>query len=177
MEPLESRNSNARRCFVLVAALASWAFFAHARSVDAADVLTGKMARFIHLLGGSWSCSTSVAPMNGQPAHTDRSTATFEIVPGNALHNHLSSDDYSGDFYIGYTERTNEYWQTGADSLGMHAFLSSTDAVTYSGTSSMGPISVQDRITYARAGEDKVTAHEVLSGPRSQSVFDTVCTR
>ncbi len=98
-------------------------------------------------------------------------------LPGNVLHNHLGSDDYSGDFYIGYNERTNEYWQTGADSLGMQAFLSSSDAVRYSGTSSMGPITVQDRITYARVGQNKVSAHEVLSGPRSQTVFDTVCTR
>lgn len=176
MEPLESRNSNARRSFVLLAA-ASCAFLMHARSAGASDVLTGKMARFIHLLGGSWSCSTSVPPMNAQGAHTDQSTATFEIVPGNVLHNHLGSDDYSGDFYIGYNERTNEYWQTGADSLGMQAFLSSSDAVRYSGTSSMGPITVQDRITYARVGQNKVSAHEVLSGPRSQTVFDTVCTR
>lgn len=167
----------ARICLIVVGAVVVWAFRVQASPGGRPDVLIGRMARYNHLLGGSWSCSTSVPPIDGHPAHTDRSTATFRIAPGNVIHNHVSGDDYSGDFYTGYDARAKQYWQTAADSIGAHGFISSTDAVTYTGTSSIGALTVQDRITHARVGQNEVTAHEVLSGASSQTVFDTICTR
>ena len=145
--------------------------------VARADVLTGKMARFNDVTGGPWSCSTSVPAIGDRAAHTDTSTIAFEIVPGDVIHYHIAGADYSGDFYLGYNQRAGVYWQTGADSLGMHAFLTSSDAFTYTGTSSMGTIDMQDTVSYAKAGPNKTTAHEVLTRPGSQIVFDTVCTR
>ena len=102
--------------------------------------------------------------MGNQAAHTDQGTATFDVVPGNVVHNHVSTTAYSGDFYFGYSDRTNSYWQTNADNMGVHAFLTSTDGKTYTGTSSMGPMSMQDTVTYAKVSPNKVTVHEVLSG-------------
>lgn len=148
-----------------------------ATSLARADVLTGKMARFNEGAAGPWSCSTSVPAIGDRAAHVDTSTATFEIVPGNVVHYHISGADYSGDFYLGYSQRAGVYWQTAADSLGMHAFLTSPDALTYTGTSSLGPIDLQDTITYAKAGSNRRIAHEVLTRPGTRTVFDTVCTR
>jgi hypothetical protein len=148
-----------------------------ATALARADVLTGKMARFNDVTSGRWNCSTTVPAMGNRSQHTDTATATFEIVPGNVMHYHIAGSDYSGDFYAGYNERAGVYWQTGADSLGTHLFLTSADAVTYTGTSSMGTIDMQDTITYAKVGPKATTAHEVLTRTGSQTVFDTICTR
>jgi hypothetical protein len=146
-----------------------------ARAAD--ENLAGKMAAFSYLLGGPWSCSTSVPAMGSRAAHTDQGSATFDVVPGNVVHNHVSTQEYSGDFYFGFSDRMNSYWQTDADNMGGYAFLTSADGVTYRGTASMGPVSMQDTITYAKVAPDKVTVHEVISGAAPQATFDTSCTR
>ena len=102
-------------------------------SVARAGELTGKMSLFNHLAGRVLTCTTSVPAMIGRAEHSDRSTATFDIVASNVIHTHIAGNDYAGDFYIGYDERRGKYWQTAADSLGMHGFLESTDAITYTG--------------------------------------------
>jgi hypothetical protein len=141
-----------------------------------ADDLTGKMAPFSYLLGTSWNCTTSVPAMMGQPARTDQSTATFDVVPGNVVHNHIQSTVFSGDSYFGYSERQSSYWQTSSDNMGGHSFLTSTDGKTYGGTSSMGPVSMQDTTSYAKLSPNKVTVHEVLSGGPLAGTFDSTCT-
>ncbi|HEY1868522.1 MAG TPA: hypothetical protein VGG70_09530 [Candidatus Cybelea sp.] len=142
-----------------------------------ADDLTGKMAPFSYLLAKPWSCTTNVPAMAGQPARTDQSTATFEAAPGNVVHNHVQSSVYSGDFYFGYSDRMNSYWQTSADNIGSYSFLTSTDGKTYTGTSLMGPTSAQDTTTYTKVAPNKVTVSEVLSGGPMAGTFDTVCTQ
>jgi hypothetical protein len=172
------RSSKVRRTFASIAALAFAALALHSIPAPAqGDALTGNMAPFSYLLGGPWNCSTSVPAMGSQPAHTDQGTATFEVVPGNVVHNHVATPMYSGDFYFGYSTRMNSYWQTDADNQGGHAFLTSTDGRTYTGTSSMGPMSMQDTVTYAKLAPNKVTVHEVISGTGQQAVFDSVCAR
>lgn len=146
-----------------------------ARAAD--GTLTGKMAAFSYLLGGPWSCSTNVPAMGARAAHTDQGTATFDVVPGNVVHNRVSTQEYSGDFYFGLSDRMNSYWQTDADNMGGHAFLTSTDGVTYRGTASMGTTSMQDIITYTKVAPNRVTVREVISGTAPQATFDTVCTR
>lgn len=142
-----------------------------------ADDLSGKMAPFSYLLSAPWNCTTSVPALAGQPARTDQSTATFEIVPGNVVHNHLRGPVFAGDFYMGYSDRTSSYWQSSSDNMGGYSFLTSIDGKTYTGTSSMGPVSMQDTTTYARLAPNKVTVHEVLSGGFLAGTFDTVCTQ
>lgn len=159
-------------CYTLAWTIAT---IACVTGVAQAGELTGKMTLFNHLAGRVLTCATSVPPMNGRMGHSDESTATFDIVAGNVIHTHIAGNDYAGDFYIGYDERRGKYWQTAADSLGMHGFLESPDAVTYTGTSSIGPNVMDDTITYGRTANDSTTAHEVLSGHGVQTAFDTVC--
>lgn len=139
--------------------------------------LTGKMAPFSYLLAKPWNCSTSVPAMGNMPARTDQSTATFETAPGNTVHNHVQSSDYSADFYFGYSDRANSYWQASADNIGVHSFLTSTDGKTYTGTSSMGPMSAQDTTTFTKVAPNKLTVQEVLSGGSMPGTFNTVCTQ
>jgi hypothetical protein len=166
------------RLFGTAGVLAIAAALAMAPSARAAgDALTGNMQGFSYLLGGAWNCSTSVPAMGGQPAHTDQGTATFEIAPRNVVHNHVATPAYSGDYYFGYSTRMSSYWQVNADNMGGHAFLTSTDGKTYAGTSSMGPMSMQDTVTYTKVSPSNVTVHEVISGSGTQATFDTTCTR
>jgi hypothetical protein len=146
---------------------------AHAQPV----ALTGKMAPFSYLLGTPWNCSTNVPAMMGQPAHTDRGTAGFEVAPGNVVHNHVITPNFSGDYYFGYNDKMSMYWQTSADNMGGHGFLTSTDGKTYTGTASMGPTSAQDTVTYNRVDANTVTVHDVVSSGPVPGTFDSTCTR
>jgi hypothetical protein len=135
------------------------------------------MAPYSYLLGAAWNCTTNVPSMGGQPARTDQGTATFSVAPGNVVHNHVATATYSGDFYFGYSDRMSTHWQVSADNLGVHAFLTSADGRVYTGTSSMGRLAMQDTVTYAKVTPNKVTVHEVLSGPAPTVTFESVCTR
>jgi hypothetical protein len=157
-------------------AMAMAGFVLYAGPAQAED-LSGKMAPYSYLLAKPWNCTTSVPAMGDQPARTDQSIATFETAPRNTVHNHIQSSMFSADFYFGYSDRTNAYWQTSSDNIGGHSFLSSDDGKNYTGTSSMGPMSAQDTTTYARVAPNKVTVHEVLSGGPMAGTFDTVCTQ
>jgi hypothetical protein len=149
----------------------------HIAAVALTLALTGKMAQFDHLLGGTWSCVTRIPATEAAPAHEDRSTARFDAVPGGVVHDHIISEDYSGDFYIGYNDRSSAYWLIGADSLGTDVSLTSADGLHYSGTSSMGGIVMKDSATYENAGPNKTVAHEVFTRPGAEAIFDTACTR
>ena len=157
---------------VAVAALVIFARPAHAQPV----ALTGKMQPFTYLLGTPWTCSTNVPAMGGQPAHTENGTAGFEVAPGNVIHNHVSTPDYSGDYYFGYNDKASMYWQTSADNMGGHGFLTSSDGKNYTGTASMGPMGAPETVTYNKVSPNNITVHEVVSGTQ-QSTFDTTCKR
>ena len=159
-------------------AACAWAIFlAGAAAADAQDALTGKMAQYAHLLGGSWSCTTQVPATGATAAHEDRSTAIFVAAPGGVLHDHIGAEDYSGDFYIGFDVRTQHYWLTGADTLGTDISLVSSDGLHFSGTSSMGGIVMNDRATYTNLTPDRTQSHEVFTRPGVEAIFDTSCTR
>jgi hypothetical protein len=164
------------RLLVMGGALAIAAVLAQPLSADA-QALSGQMTPFGYLLGTAWNCTTNVPAMGSQPAHTDQGTATFDVAPGNVVHNHVATPNYSGDFYFGYSTRMSSFWQTDADSVGGHGFLTSTDGKVYTGTTSMGPMNAQDTVTYTKVAPNKVTVHEVVTGSGPQAVVDSVCTR
>lgn len=141
-----------------------------------ADPLAGQMARFNHLIGQTWTCATNVPEIDGRPAHTDQSTVTFSLARGDVIHYHITASDYDGDFYNGYDARTNEYWETGADSLGTHLFLTSADGGNYTGTSFLGSMEMRDTIVRTEVSPDKTVVHEVLSGNGHETAFGYVCT-
>ena len=139
--------------------------------------LTGKMQPFSYLFGNPWSCTTNVPAMGNMPAHTDQGPAVFQAGPGNTVHGHVSTPNFMGDYYYGYSDRSNMYWETSADNMGGYGFRTSTDGKTYSGNTSMGPMTAPTTITYAKVTDERVTIHEVVSAAGQQSVFDSVCTR
>jgi len=140
--------------------------------------LTGKMQALSYSLGTPpWNCVTNVPAMGDRPARTDTGSGLFEVAPGNVVHAHFSTPNYAGDFYIGFDPKINMYWQTTADSTGGHGFLTSADGKNYTGTISMGPVSAQDRVTYARISANKITAHEVITAGSMSSTVDSTCTR
>jgi hypothetical protein len=141
------------------------------------SALSGEMAYANSLLGGSWNCTTSVPAMMGQPAHTEQVTVTFDAVPGNVFHDHVASSSYVGDDYFGYSSKMKMYWSTSADNQGGHGFATSTDAKTYTGTSAMGPTSMNVTSTYAIVSASSIGLHQVMSGNGQQQVFDSHCTR
>ena len=139
--------------------------------------LTGEMVYGNDLIGGPWSCTTAIPAMMGQPARTDQVTLTFDVVPGNVLHDHVSGIVYSDDDYFGYSPKMKMYWSASADNLGNNGSATSTDAKTYTGTSSMGSMTMSVSSTYARVSASNITLHEVVSGNGEQQVFDSNCTR
>jgi len=156
-----------------VALIAYWSPPARA----AGGTLTGKMAAFNYLIGGSWNCSIKMSAVSGRPAHTNHSTVTFGVVPSNAFHSHASAADYSGDRYYGYSAKSNLYWSTGADNIGSYRYATSADGDTYTGTLWSSALSIKIRNTFTKMNSNKVTMHEVLSGVGLQEIAETVCTR
>jgi hypothetical protein len=153
-------------------------FGGYSSPAKAADsVLAGDMTYANYLLGGPWNCTTAVPAMMGHSAHAEHVTLTFDVVPGNVLHDHVSASDYSGDDYFGYNPKTNTYWIASADSAGNNESATSADAKTYTGTSSMGGMSTNVTSTYAKVSASSVTFHEVVSGGGQQEIFDSTCTR
>jgi hypothetical protein len=160
-------------CALMVVALVGYS-----RPALAADtMLTGQMATMNALTGAPWSCSTSVPAMMGQPAHTDQATVTFGVVPGNVIHDHVSGAPYVGDDYYGYSSKMSTHWSTSADNMGGHGFATSPDGKTYTGTSSMGPATMNVTSTYTIVGPNQATVHEVLSGNGVNASIDTTCSR
>jgi hypothetical protein len=139
--------------------------------------LTGEMVYGNDLIGGPWNCTTAIPAMMGQPARSDQVTLTFDVVPGNVLHDHVSGITYTGDDYFGYSAKMKMYWSASADNQGTHGSATSTDAKTYTGTSSMGPMNMSVTSTYGKVSAGNITLHEVLSGNGEQLVFDSNCTR
>jgi hypothetical protein len=167
-----------RKIAASATALALAAFLVQVAPADAQGAaLTGNMAPFSYLLGAAWNCTTNVPALGAEPARTDRGTATFEVVPGNVIHNRVATATYSGDYYFGYSDRMSNYWQVSADNMAVHAFLTSSDGKTYTGTSTMGTLAMQDTVTYTKVAPNKVTVHEVLTGSAPAATFDSVCTR
>lgn len=162
----------------LVSILAIGGLIGHSSPAQAQGAtLTGEMAYANDLIGGPWNCTTAIPAMMGQPARKDQVTLTFDAVPGNVLHDHVSGSTYTGDDYFGYSPKTKMYWSASADNQGTHGSATSTDAKTYSGTSSMGATSMSVTSTYARVSANNITLHEVVSGNGQQLVFDSNCTR
>jgi hypothetical protein len=162
--------------FASIGLLAVLAFVApgQARAADAA--LTGAMEPFNYLVG-SWNCATQLPAMNGQPAHTEQATVAFEIVAGNVFHDHVSSPQYAGDDYFGYNDKMKMYWSASADNQGAHGAATSPDGKTYTGTSMMGPVTMNLTSTYTKVSPTNVTLHEVITGGGQQATIDSSCTR
>jgi hypothetical protein len=154
------------------------ALMGYSRPAVAADtMLTGQMATMNNLTGAPWNCLTSLPAMAGQPAHTDQAMVSFDIVPGNVLHDHASGATYTGDDYYGYSSKMSTYWSTSADNMGGHGFATSSDGKTYTGTSSMGPSSMSVTTTYTVVAPNKATVHQVMSGNGENASIDTSCSR
>ena len=163
---------------LLVSILAIGAFIGHSSPAQAqSGALTGEMAYANSLLGAAWNCTTAVPAMMGHPAHTDQVTVTFDAVPGNVFHDHVASSTYVGDDYFGYSSKMKMYWSTSADNQGGHGFATSTDAKTYTGTSAMGPTSMNVTSTYSIVSASNISLHQVVSAMGEQQVFDSNCTR
>lgn len=167
-----------RTLLALICMLAIGAFSGISSPAQAqSGMLTGEMADSNALLGGPWNCTTAVPAMMGQPAHTEKVMLTFEVVPGNVFHDHVSGSMYAGDDYFGYSSKTKTYWSASADNEGSYGAATSTDGKTYTGTSSMGPVSMSVTSTYGRVSDSKITLHQIMSGGGQQATIDSSCTR
>jgi hypothetical protein len=139
--------------------------------------LTGKMAPFGYLLGTAWSCNVSVPAMMGQPAHTEKTTVTFDAAPGNVMHVHIVAPDINGDQYFGYSTQQNAYWSSNANSMGQALFQTSTDGKNFAGSMAMGPTSVTVRDTYSKAADNRMSFTDTATVNGQNYVTTGDCTR
>jgi hypothetical protein len=160
---------------ITLVAVALIAYWSPARAAGA--TLTGKMAAFNYLIGGSWSCSIKMPPTDGRPAQTNHPTVAFDLLLGNVLHAHQSAGYYSADSYYGFSWKSNLYWITTADSTGGYRYATSSDGETYTRISSSNPLNISVRTTYTKVNSNTVAVHEVLSDGKQLEIVDTVCAR
>jgi hypothetical protein len=164
--------------FASLTAVAIAAFIAFPAPAKAADtMLTGQMAAFNYLLGAPWTCTTQVPAMHDMPAHTEQGTVTFEVAPRNIIHDHVSSENYMGDDYFGYSSRMSNYWTASADNQASYGLATSPDGRTFTGTMHMGMMAMDVTTAYKKAGDNSISMTEVMSGGGQSATVSTSCTR
>lgn len=166
-----------RTLLVATCAASLLAFVALAPAHAADGSLTGKMAPFNYLIGGTWTCSTKMSAMGGRPASSGHSTVTFDVVPSNAFHDHVASPEYADDDYYGYDAKSATFWNSSADNFGGHQYATSKDGVTYDGTSWERSSTTSVVSTYKKVTPTKVLVHEVLTSKGHTGTFDATCTK
>jgi hypothetical protein len=143
----------------------------------AQPALVGNMAA-MQFLVGSWSCAVKLAAMQGQPARTDHGTVTYDVVPGNALHSHVTANDYASDNFSGYVDEAKIYWTNTIDAYGTVSSETSTDGKIFSGTSTGGGTTSQIRDTLTHPTSDTIRdVQEVQTKGAWQTATDASCTR
>ncbi len=142
-----------------------------------AGTLTGKMAPFNYVFGAPWNCTANVPAMGGEPAHTENSTTTFDVVPNNVMHVHVASPQYAADQYFGYSAQGNAYWSTTSDSMGAAAAETSPDGKIYKGTISMGQMTGTAQDTYTKVSDTKVTIHSSATIGGKAYTTEVSCSR
>lgn len=141
------------------------------------SVLTGKMASMQYLVG-SWSCDVKVAASAAGPAGTDHGVVTYSVVPGNALHLHVTAADYAADSYSGYVEKSKTYWMSTVDAYGNASAETSADGKVFAGSSTGGGATMQIRDTFTRPASTTIRdLQEVQTKGAWQSATDSTCTR
>ena len=111
----------------------------------AEKALAGKMAAVQYLVG-SWNCKVQISAMLGQPALTDEGVLTYSVVPGNALHSHVTAKDYAADYYGGFDDKKQTFWLNTIDAYANVSSETSSDGKVYSGPSmgSQGKMQIRD---------------------------------
>jgi hypothetical protein len=143
----------------------------------AQTALAGNMAA-MQFLVGSWSCTVKLAAMQGQPARTDHGTVTYAVVPGNALHSHVTANDYASDNFTGYVDEAKLYWMNTIDAYGTVSSETSTDGKVFTGTSTGGGTKSKIRDTFTHPTPDTTRdVQEVQSNGAWQTATDASCTR
>ena len=143
----------------------------------APSALAGTMSSMQYLVG-SWNCDVKVAASAAGPAGTDHGVVTYSVVPGNALHLHVTADDYAADSYSGYDEKTKTYWMSTIDAYGNASTETSADGKVFAGSSTGGGATTQIRDTFTRPASGTIRdLQEIQANGAWQTATDSTCTR
>jgi hypothetical protein len=169
------------RCAGLASALGALAAMPAAGDTPApaaqGPVLTGTMASMQYLVG-SWNCDVTVAASASGPAGTDHGVVTYSVVPGNALHLHVTANDYAADSYSGYVEKTKTYWMSTVDAYGNASTETSADGKVFAGSSTGGGTTTQIRDTFSRPATGTIRdLQEFQTNGAWHSATDSTCSR
>jgi hypothetical protein len=150
---------------------------AFAQTSGSTATLTGKMALFNYVFGSPFNCTANTPAMGGQPASTDKSTVTFDVVPNNVMHVHIAGTMFVGDQYFGYSTKANTYWSTSSGSDGTASAETSADGKTYRGSMNMGPMSGTVQDVYTRVTNNHATVRSTASIGGQSGTTTVDCTR
>src|SRR4029077_5777751 len=181
--PNQRRTSmrNLLRCTIVACALGSLAVVPAAADAPATSgsgaALTGKMASMQYLVG-SWKCDVKLPASASGPAGTDHGVVTYSVVPGNALHAHVTAADYAADTYGGYVDKSNAFWLSTIDAYGTTSTESSADGKVFAGSSSGGGTTTQIRDKLSRPATDTIRdLQEFETNGAWNMASDSTCTR
>lgn len=139
--------------------------------------LTGQMTSMQFLIG-SWNCSVKLPAGNGQPATTDHGVVAYSVVPGNAIHAHVTAMDYADDSYIGYADKEKMFWTNTVDAYGTLSGETSADGKLFTGTSAQGTVKQTIRDTISRPKQDTTRdLQEFQLNGAWHMASDSTCTR
>lgn len=147
---------------------------------SAAESLTGKMAMYNYVVGGTWKCDIHVPAIGSHPAVTNHNSETFDVAPGNILHGHTLSAVSVGDDYIGYYAKAGMYWYQTMDSAQLFGWLVSRDGMTFRGygwprDATESRVSITE--SHTKLNANKNLGRLVFSWPGRQHVVTSMCRR
>ncbi len=141
------------------------------------SALTGNMSAMQFLIG-TWSCTVKLAASQDQPARSEQGVVTYTMVPGNAIHSHVSASDYASDYYTGYVDEAKIYWINTIDAYGSVSSETSTDGKVFTGSNTGGGTTSKIRDTFTHPTPDTTRdLQEVESNGAWQTATDASCTR
>jgi hypothetical protein len=141
--------------------------------------LTGEMSSLNYLVGGKWTCTSTVLV---NPTATPKVSTMFEAydaVGDSVLHVRTSSTAIgSSDDYYGYDRATQLYWHTGIDFVGRTVNASSSDAAKFHGFVFSKFLDARVPITSSitKVSDDEYTRHVIL-GSNGTNTVDADCHR
>jgi hypothetical protein len=139
--------------------------------------LTGHMTSMQFLIG-SWNCSVKLPAGSGEPATTDHGVVAYSVVPGNAIHAHVTAMDYADDSYIGYVDKAKLFWTNTIDAYGALSGETSTDGKLFTGSSAQGQVKMKVRDTISRPKQNTTRdLQEFQSNGSWHMASDSTCTR
>jgi hypothetical protein len=146
---------------------------------EASEGLTGEMAGFNYLLGGTWRCAPAPSPHGEKASDATPSEAVFDVAPGNVMHGQTRKGNATSQDYFGYQPAAKVFWHASIDNTGSTYYGVSRDGTKYFGYrwSTLLLRRIRANITYSKVNASRFDAIFSIGENTSAARLKAECSR